>query len=85
MINLYAFPSPDGEVQQVVVAGGYVYLLGPSHHYDVRRVPKELELVDQHLSPGPVSVRQPEEVEQQLDVVCRQVQLFFCYDNNRVK
>ena len=47
-------------------------------HYDVRRVSQELELVDEHLAPGSVAVGQPEEVEQQFDVVGRQVQLFFC-------
>ncbi len=32
-------------------------------------VPQVLELVDQHLRLGPVAVREPEEVEQKLDVV----------------
>ena len=44
----------------------------------MRRVPQELELVNEELAPGSVAVGQPEEVEQQLDVVGRQVQLFFC-------
>ena len=43
----------------------------------MRRVPQELELVDEQLAPGSVAVGQPEEVEQELDVVSGQVQFFF--------